>query len=316
MAGVDSIINVLFKVPDWIRQGIENGSYILRGGVVTERETGRVVMWLRESSGLSRELADGGSPFSPLLESQMADLKFLSAASLGMQVLNLGVNAVGFAIVISKLNKIQSQLSQLSSEVEWVSRKQDLDLVAGMKSALEIAENAMHASNEDDRRDGLKQAIVKLIEAANTSGTRLDDLISTKHYLSNPDLFDLYYRTWACSRISIVQSHLSLEESGLAMRYIQKMYGENKSFHERYLEVLQNFNAYRREHLTIIPRNREKLMAVDQCIAETTDQIQGYEAEVAYIQKNNIPYREWVAVGESEELKLILLLPKNGQFLD
>ena len=310
MARLDDFINVVFEVPDWIRQGLEDGSLFRKGGVVWRRD-GSIAAHLKEAGGFS------------INASQMADLKFLSAASFGMQVLNLGVSAVGFAIVISKLNKIQSQLEQIDrkskeilSEMEWFSRKEDLKLVAEMKSALEIGEDAMHASDEDDRRDGLKQAIKELIRAANRAGGWLDNLISTKNYLSKPDLFDLYYRTWACSRIAIVQSRLSLEESGLAMRAIQKMYRENKSFHEGYREVLRNFDAHLREHLEIIPWNRKKLKEVDQYIAETADRIKGYEAEIAYIQENNIPYREWVAVGESEEPKLILLLPKSGQLLD
>ena len=321
MAHLDDLMNVVFEVPDWISRGLKDGSLFRKGGVVW-RKDGGIVAHLRESSGLSRVAADGGSPSSRLLASQMADLQFLSAASFGMQVLNLGISAVGFAIVISKLNKIQSQLEQIDRkiedihlEVKSVSRRQDLELVGKMKSALEIAEYAMHVSNEDDRRDGLNQAINELIKAANTAGMWLNELISTKNF-SKSDLFDLYYRIWACSRIAIVQSHLSLEKSGLAMKSIQKMHEENNSFHERYFEVLQNFDGHLREHLGSIPPNREKLKAVNQYIAETADRIKGYEAEIAYIQENNIPYREWVAVGESEEPKLILLLPKSDQFPD
>ena len=312
MHSIDNI-NITFEIPDWIQRGLENGSLFRDGGTV-RRSDGAIAAFLKESVGLSRGLADGSSPSSPLLASQMTSLKFISSASLGMQVLNLGVSAVGFTIVISKLNKIQSQLKRLSSEVRWVSRKQDLTLIAGMKSALEIAEDAMHASNKDDLVNGLKKAIEELIKAANTSETWLSELISTRDYLSKPELFGLYYRTWACSRIAIVQSYLSLEDSELAMRAIQRMCGESESFHKRYLEVLQNFDIYLLEHFAITPQDREKLIALDQCIAETTDRIKGYKAEIGYIQKNNIPYREWVAVGESEEPKLIVLLPKNGRF--
>ena len=99
----------------------------------------------------------------------------------------------------------------------------------------------------------------------------------------------------------------------LAMITIREMYSENKSLHECYLEVLQNFDTYPLDHFGITPQNRKKLIALDQYIAETADQIKGYEAEIEYIQKNNIPYREWVAVGESEEPKLIVLLPKSGR---
>lgn len=311
-------IDTTLEIPDWMQPFLKNGSLIREGGTVRWKIDGKIAAFLKESDGLSRELADGGSPSSPLLASQLTSLKLLSSASLGMQALNLGVSAVGFAIVISKLEKMQSQLVQLHGEiylkVEWISRKQDLDLVARMKSALETAENAMQASNKDDLRDELKKAIGKLFDAANTSETWLYELISTKDYLSNPDLFGLYYRTWACSRIAIVQSYLSLEDSERARKNNQKMYEKNKSLHERYLKVLQNFDTSPLDHFRITPKNREKVKALNQCIAETANRIKGYEAEIKYIQKNNIPYREWAAVGESEEPQLILLLPKNGHF--
>ena len=214
--GIRDLLDVTFKVPDWVGEGLHTGSLFREGGVI-RRDTGEIAMFLHESSGLSQELAKGNLPSSPLLSSQISSLRSLSTATLGIQVLNLGVSAIGFAVVISKLNKIQASLQEIHKkldkvlvEVQWISRKQDLEMVGKMKAALEIANTAVLASAADLRRQGLTDARNRLIESANLSRLFLDDLITTKKYLASPGLFDLSYRTWACSRIALVQCELFL----------------------------------------------------------------------------------------------------------
>ena len=139
MSSIHGFVDVTLKLPDWIKRGLTDGTFTREGGVV-RNGNGEIVTFLRESSGLSQELAKGNLPSSPLLSSQMSSLRSLSMAALGMQVLNLGVSAIGFAIVISKLNKIQAGLQEIHKkldkvleEVLWISRKQDLEMVGKMQ---------------------------------------------------------------------------------------------------------------------------------------------------------------------------------------
>ena len=318
MSSIHDFVDVTLKLPDWIKRGLADGTFTREGGVV-RNGNGEIVTFLRESGGLSQEIAKGNLPSSPLLSSQISSLRSLSTAALGMQILNLGVSAIGFAVVISKLNKIQAGLQEIHKkldevlvEVQWISRKQDLEIVGKMKAALEIASTAVLASSMDLRRQGLTDAKNRLIESANLSRLLLDDLITTKKYLSRPDLFDLSYRTWACSRIALVQCELFLDENNMAVqKSVQRMHKENEEIREAYLYPLQHFDE-NPIPLMQMPRETKRILKeIKELIPNTTTQIASYQQEIDFVQRSGLSWEEWKDAGDSEEPKLIFLLPKN-----
>ena len=194
---IRDLLDVTFEVPDRIREGLKYGLIFREGGVV-RRDTGEIEMFLRESSGLSQELATL-RPCYRLIEPS-----FSVHGGLGYAGRISGSVQSALSDVISKLNKIQASLQEIHkkldrvlAEVQWISRKLDLEIVGKMKSALEIASTAVFASSMDLRRQGLADARNRLIESANHSKLFLEELITTKKYLSRADLFDLSYRTWA-----------------------------------------------------------------------------------------------------------------------
>ena len=314
---IRDLLDVTFEVPNRIREGLHTGSLFREGGVV-RRDTGEIEMFLRESSGLSQELAKGNLPSSPLLSSQLSSLRSLSTVALGMQVLNLGVSAIGFAVVISKLNKIQAGLQEIHkkldrvlAEVQWISRKQDLEMVGKMRAALEIASKALLASSTDLRRRDLSDARSRLTESANLSRIFLDDLITTKKYLSRPNLFDLSYRTWACSRIALVQCELFLDENKIAVQSVKRIREENEEIREAYLYPLQHFD---KNPIPLVQRSEETtciLKEVKKLIPNTTSQIAGYQQEIDFVQRNRLSWEEWADVGDSEEPQLVFLVRRG-----
>ena len=318
MISIHDFVDVTLKLPDWIKRGLADGTFTREGGVV-RNGNGEIVTFLRESSGLSQELAKGHLPSSPLLSSQISSLRSLSTAALGMQVLNLGVSAIGFAVVVSKLNKIQAGLQEIHKkldevlfEVQWISRKQDLEMVGKMKAALEIASTAVLASAADLRRQGLTDARNRLIESANLSRLFLGDLITTKKYLSRSDLFDLSYRTWACSRIALVQCELFLDETKIAVQSMQRMREENEEIREAYLYPLQHFDENPIPLIQMSEETKCMLKKIKELIPNTTSQIAGYQQEIDFVQRKGLSWEEWNDVSDSEESKLLFLLPKEG----
>ena len=314
---IRNLLDVTFEVPDWIGEGLHTGSLFREGGVV-RRDTGEIAMFLRESSGLSQELAKGNLPSSPLLSSQLSSLRSLSTAALGMQVLNLGVSAIGFAVVISKLNKIQADLQAIHEkldwvleEVQWISQKQDLEMVGKMKAALEIANGAVLSSFPERRRQDIADASRRLLESAEVSKRFLDDLIKTKKYLSKPELLDLYYRTWTCSRIALVQCELFLDENNIAVQSVQRMRKENEEIREAYLYPLQHFDENPIPLIQMSGETKCMLKEIKELIPNTTSQIAGYHQEIDFLQRNGLSWEEWKDSGDSEESKLIFLLPKR-----
>ena len=314
MSSIYDLVDVTLKLPDWIKKGMTDGTFTREGGVV-RNGSGEIVTFLRESGGLSQELAKGNLPSSPLLSSQLASLRSLSTAALGMQALNLGISAIGFAVVISKLNKIQAGLQEIHKkldevlvEVQWISRKQDLEMVGKMKAALEIASTAVLASSMDLRRQGLTDARHRLIESANRSKSFLDELITTKKYLSRPDLFDLSYRTWACSRIALVQCELFLDENKMAVQSVQRMRQENEEICKAYLYPLQHFDENPIPLMQMSGETKHTLKEIKELIPNTTSQIAGYQQEIDFVQRKGLSWEEWKDAGDSEEPKLIFLI--------
>ena len=351
---MDDFIDVTLEVPSWIAEGLNTGSLFREGGVV-RRNTGKIAMFLRESSGLSRELAVGNLSPSPLLSSQLSSLQSLSIASIGMQALNLGISAVGFVVVAKKLNRIESKLNQihqkmdeLSVQAEWISRKQDLAMIAKMEGALETADRAIHASSNDIRRNSLIAAMHELTEVSKFMRRCLNDLISSREYLSNPQLFDLYYRTWACCRVAIMQCELLLDENGLALRDVENTIQENEIICTDYLcnipmlrlfaiidaillrnkkdsallyaqsDVQKNKRNWV-DHFYALMKSQsfaesplaKPFMKTGELILNTGQQLKGYQLEIDYVRQNEIAYREWMDLGESEEPRLSFLLPKK-----
>lgn len=321
MSGIQNFVDVTFKLPEWIKKGLMDGTFAREGGVV-RNGSGEIVTFLRESSGLSQELSKGNLPSSPLLSSQISSLQSLSTAALGMQVLNLGISAIGFVVIASKLNKIQADLQKIHKkldeilvEIQWMSRRQDLEMLGKMKGALEIADAAILASSTDLRRQELTDARSRLIESANLSKQFLDDMISTKKYLLKPDLFDLCYRTWTCSRIALVQCELFLNENSRARRSIQGMHEENEEVYKTYLHPLQNFDENPISLLRMSEESRRTLKKVKEIIPNTSSQITSYRQEIDFVQRNGLSWEEWKDAGDSEEPKLIFLVPREENHL-
>ena len=318
MSSIYDLVDVTLKLPDWIKKGMTDGTFTREGGVV-RNGSGEIVTFLRESGGLSQEIAKGNFPSSPLLSSQISSLRSLSTAALGMQVLNLGVSAIGFAVVISKLKKIQADLQEIHkkldevlAEMQWISQKQDLKMVGKMKAALEIASAAILASSTDLRRQELTDARSRLIEQANLSRVFLDALITTKKYLSRPALFDLGYRTWACNRIARVQCELFLDENNRAVQSIKDMRQENEEICKAYLYPLQHFDENPIPLMQMSGETKHTLKEIKELIPNTTSQIAGYQQEIDFVQRNGLSWEEWKDAGDSEEPKLIFLLPKGS----
>ena len=81
-----------------------------------------------------------------------------------MQALNLGISAIGFVVVAKKLDRIESKLNQIHhetgeilSKLEKFSKRQDLEMIAKMKAALEIADNGIRSSSPSRRESRLNE---------------------------------------------------------------------------------------------------------------------------------------------------------------
>ncbi len=121
---------VILEIPEAILKGLQDGTYERVGGVVREVASKRVVAWLRETGGLTLvgsigESIPGVNIVSDILiniQLRLINLKLLDISDKLKTVLNLtrfntalgltnlGLSAVDFAVVTSKLNQIDSRI--------------------------------------------------------------------------------------------------------------------------------------------------------------------------------------------------------------
>jgi hypothetical protein len=72
---------------------------------------------------------------------------------------NLGLSAIGFAVVISELNQIDSRIQNLQASISEIKNKIDRSIFAKTKSAIEVAEIALKMSSSSSRRRLVSEVI-------------------------------------------------------------------------------------------------------------------------------------------------------------
>lgn len=139
--------SIPFGIPEQFAAGMADGSVLRFGALLKDAGSGQILGHIQET-GLAHRLLDGvlSTPFTPVgvagsLASNIASnvqlsqltilvegLEVLQFATLGASVAGIGVSAVGFYLMNKKLNRIQSQISDLSQRVDkhfWELRERD-----------------------------------------------------------------------------------------------------------------------------------------------------------------------------------------------
>jgi hypothetical protein len=208
------------------------------GAVIKELATGRIAGHVQELGGWSlvRNLPiPGGNPLALVVKAaeliadgiQIAQLEHLrqvlnvvrSLASVGAvaSVASFGVSVGGFAIVMSKLNRMDGKLDRLLGEaarvrklVESLHVKVDALPMARLRAALEAVELALHY-DPVRRREELRRSIAKLSELRHHYALLLADAqfcsLGTENLLA---LLDTHERlVAACNGELVAEFHLS-----------------------------------------------------------------------------------------------------------
>jgi hypothetical protein len=130
----------LFIIPPDIVKGLKTGRYLLKGGVIVENGSHRVVMWLRAlDDPRLRALMDG----VPLL-------------SLGLQALSLGITVAGFAGLSEDIHRlsrridgIRETIDDVKAGVEFLKTAKTGEYFAKLYAHIENAELAHRQSRVD-----------------------------------------------------------------------------------------------------------------------------------------------------------------------
>jgi hypothetical protein len=140
-------------VAEEITSGLLSGEYERNGSAIRASKTKRYVSFLEEVPGIPDP--------TRTLEALLPMTRLAAAAS----VVNLGISAVGFAVVVQRLSAIEKQLKVISQQLKRLDWKADLGFYANVYAALDLAKNAYAMKRGDNRDKGLMQAIDRLFEA-------------------------------------------------------------------------------------------------------------------------------------------------------
>ena len=169
-------LTIIFDATEEIMAGLKSGKYLLKGGVIVDSQTHRVVKWLNEAS--ASKISSVAQAYS------VAQLGFTPAI-----IASTLINVAGFMFMNYKLNKIQKQLQNIQEQLkkihidvieikEIVSETQEYEigkLFADFKTYLQEARFFV-LENKAEKLLGLRSEFLKIANRVQT----LIDMIQRK----------------------------------------------------------------------------------------------------------------------------------------
>ncbi|KGF72697.1 hypothetical protein DO97_06670 [Neosynechococcus sphagnicola sy1] len=210
-------LTVTFDMPGQIVTGLANGSLVRTGGVVQDT-SGKVVMWLREFSemGVMNGISSGILPFT-------------AATSM----LNLGISAVGFTVILKRLKDLEKQLEKVQESLEKIENKIDLSFYANFRAALDLAINSFTMKNLHNRRSSALCAINRFLEAEYTYADLADKELAIKSRIAGE-----YILALCLAYVAEARCYLELNEFDTAIKRFKEGKHEINIRIERYVDSL------------------------------------------------------------------------------
>jgi len=303
-------VQVHFKIPAQIKEGLISGEFVRRGGII-QSKSGKIWGWLKESKGFQDVIENNSKP--PMLP---------NISSLGLQpqilitqLLNLGVSAIGFAIMNKKLNSISQNIEKLHnsvekiiSSVEWVSRKIDIQMIAKMSAGIEQARRALLARSSENKRQGLQQATDHFIEAGNFFDKCLSEFVGSGRYLENAKLYKEYIDSAVICRMGPIQCSLNLEEPEIAQEDLKTLIASVEKLSSDFKEKFLNFDVRVIQKITSKASNNPDFLIIHKEIKAIKTSLVSYESEINFISKHSISYQDWAKIGQNMEEPDIILI--------
>ena len=157
--------HVVFEMPSTISSGLQSGIYETIGGVVRKVEGKQIVAWLRPAVDAAGDIIETAPSLGPLANGPLFSAALPIAAGAAVAI---AVVAVGFVVVLNRLQTIDANLTALSqkldaikADTDWLRAAVWINHRASLKSALLGADDAVR----DGRFNDLRQHINTFREA-------------------------------------------------------------------------------------------------------------------------------------------------------
>ncbi|WPB77659.1 hypothetical protein KYC5002_00650 [Archangium violaceum] len=305
-----STISVAFEVPGRILEGLKKGELIRRGGVI-QRPDGSVVMWLREAGGLQKALeAQPVKAAQRTLQGAMEQAGVPTTSAIGLPILQLGLTAIGFALLYRKLGCIQerldealNRLAELRVEVSWLDRRADAEIFARSAAAIESARWAERSG----RLDQLTQLRHAFTAACSHHRALLTAAINAKRVHAHAGAY---------------MAHLmGLAQSGLARARCDALLDGPRQAQEHFLPVMkevEQFTEVLRAPLRELDKHPELLMLAPAAQASVRDALGSarmeaeglvtLDTQLEHCIRHGLSWKEWESIGAGDESERVLIL--------
>ena len=152
-------------------------------------------------------------------------------------VLNLGVSAMGFYLVMERLKELEQRLQKAQEVLNKINRKIDLGFYAKFRAALDLATHAMTMNNRETRKSMAIHAINLFLEAEHIYIDYAD-----KELEQSSQIADEYLLTLSLAYIAEARCYLELDEPDTAIRRLQEGAAKLRPRIQRYIEILLTSN--------------------------------------------------------------------------
>lgn len=307
-----SILEVVLEIPDHILEGLETGVFERVGGVIRKTDNSQIVMWLRDV-GLSED--NQPSEAASQMAEKLGIFSNAGTINMGLSLINLGVNVAGFAFIANKINEVQDKLIKISLEineirgmVESISRRQDLEIFAELKTAIDIANRAISCSNNEHRIEDLRDARKRFTASRNVFYLITNEMKNKGLIWKYFDSFYLYTALLLYSILAEVKCSLYLGEDSIARCELDI---HRKQFSEITVTFLAQPNPFNTDFLAIHSERIPELTMMRKQVAEGKNFLDGMQEELNFLDRIELPYLETEKMIRRKEPKngLVFMLP-------
>lgn len=284
-------LDVTFDVPQWILDGLMNGSMERVGGVVRTTGGKEVVMWLRETG---RVLQDD----TPDVLSQLSSVVTNQNIMIGLQAANLVVSAAGFVVMYYKLDKIEKQLvgldsklSKLDRDLDWLDTKHLVSSLAPVVAAIRRTSSARRIGNSAVACQSFALAERDLGVADAYFREVLGRMLAHRFEIDRPEEFAACYRAWAMSAQGGAAVMAALGELPEALHRIREFKLEHAAFGKDY-QARRSDPMARLQAGTDALVTDDTLNAVAREIASVHDIVRGQVLQLEFVESEKLDILE------------------------
>lgn len=227
-------INVVFDVPEHILRGLAEGTLERVGGVIRHTEGKKeVCAWLTEISTSSEKANDViGEKLSNVLAQQQL--------AVGLEVANLAVNVVGFAVIYQKLQSLERQIQGLDQKLglikqgqDWLDKKHFIEQLSPVIASLRSLQSAHRISDSSVRQRKILDADQQCIQAQTYFDNVVEHLLSSTEVYRYVGELKVSYKAWIMAAQGAVQAMAALGETAEALSRATDFKNQHADFGKR-----------------------------------------------------------------------------------